>query len=231
MIDSYKRIIFALDVPSSEKGVELAKKLSGSVGYLKIGLELFVKCGPQIISEISNYAPIFLDLKLHDIPATIKGAIQSLPKENVQMLTIHASNSKEALMEAVKSSNGIKIIAVTVLTSISQNDLEEEGYKKSLAELAVARAVKAKNCGCHGVVCSVFEAKEIRKECGNDFLIITPGIRPSWEGVSKHDQKRVATPAEAIKAGADFVVIGRAIRDADDPQKAAMMIAKEIDFH
>lgn len=229
MKDPKEKLIFALDVPDLEQAVGLADTLHGHVGCFKIGLELFMRCGPVIIDEIAALGRVFLDLKLHDIPATVKGAVASIPEGMVSLLSVHASNSGEALRQAVEAAGQMKIIGVTVLTSLSQQDLEEDGYAAPLAQLALARAAKAKACGCAGAVCSVHEAADIRKACGSDFLIITPGIRPAWEGVGQQDQKRVATPADAIRAGADMIVIGRAIRDSSNPASAAQRILDEIE--
>ena len=223
------RLIFALDVPDAAQAVELARKLEGHVGYFKIGLQLFVRCGPAIIHDIAGFGKIFLDLKLHDIPATMRGAIQAVPQGTVSLLTVHASNSPDALKEAVSAAGNMKIIAVTVLTSISAKDLQDMGVGLSPAELALERAVMAQSCGCAGVVCSALEAAQIRLKCSRDFLIITPGIRPAWEGVGKDDQKRVSTPADAMKRGADMIVVGRTIRDSSDPAGAADRVLEEIE--
>ena len=226
------RLIFALDVPDAAGAVELARTLEGHVGYFKIGLQLFIQCGPAIIHDIAGFGKIFLDLKLHDIPATMRGAIRAVPKGRVSLLTVHASNSPDALKEAAAAAGAagdMKIIAVTVLTSISVKDLEDMGVGLSPSEAALERAVMAQGCGCAGVVCSALEAAQIRLKCGRDFLIITPGIRPSWEGVGMDDQKRVATPADAMKRGADMIVVGRAIRDSSDPAGAADGVLEEIE--
>jgi orotidine-5'-phosphate decarboxylase len=229
MKDPKEKLIFALDVPDLEKAVSLADELRGHVGHFKIGLELFLRCGPVIIDEIAAMGRVFLDLKIHDIPATVGSAVASIPEGMVSLFTVHASNSAEALRQAVAGAGQMKIIGVTVLTSLSQKDLEEDGYTAPLPQLAIARALRAKECGCAGAVCSVHEAADIRKACGSDFLIITPGIRPAWEGLGQQDQKRVATPADAIRAGADMIVVGRAIRDSANPASAAQRILDEIE--
>lgn len=181
-LDPKDRLILALDVPDAASALELVEKVKGHAGTYKIGLELFIKCGPSIVHDIAKKGKIFLDLKLHDIPATMKGAVTSIPAGKVSLLTVHASNSAEALRQAVGAAGQARIIAVTVLTSLSQEDLGDMGIEMPLDRLVVSRALMAQACGCAGVVCSVHEAAKIREACGRNFLIITPGIRPGWGG-------------------------------------------------
>lgn len=225
-------IIFALDVDSMEKAGYFARLLSGSVGMFKIGLELFIKSGPDIIKmvrEISG-AEIFLDLKLHDIPETVKKSVSVISDLDVRFTTIHASGGTKMLEAAAGAAGNLDLLAVTVLTSTSASDLAETGHDRALDtdSLVMMRAQMAKSAGCSGVVCSALEAASIRKKIGNDFYLVTPGIRPSWEVVAGDDQSRVMTPARAVSSGSDYLVIGRPISRAADPKSAALRIADEI---
>jgi orotidine-5'-phosphate decarboxylase len=222
------RIILALDVPDADEALALARSVRASVGVFKVGLELFVKCGPPVVERVAQVGKVFLDLKLHDIPATMKGAVASAASDRVGLLTVHASNSAEALREAVSAAGPTAVVGVTVLTSLSQEDLSAMGIGMPLERLAVSRALHCKACGCAGVVCSVHEAEKIRDACGKDFLIVTPGIRPAWGEAAAQDQKRVDTPGEAMRRGADMIVVGRAIRKSADPAGAAARILEEI---
>ncbi|WP_027358733.1 orotidine-5'-phosphate decarboxylase [Desulforegula conservatrix] len=225
-------IIFALDVDSMEKASHFARLLSGTVGMFKIGLELFIRTGPDIIKmirEISG-AEIFLDLKLHDIPETVKKSVSVISGLDVRFTTLHASGGTKMLGAAAGASGNLDLLAVTVLTSTSASDLAETGHDKSIntESLVVMRAQLAKNAGCSGVVCSALEASMIRQRIGNDFYLVTPGIRPSWEVVKEDDQSRIMTPARAVSEGSDYLVIGRPISRASDPRASALRIADEI---
>ena len=229
------RIIFPLDVPTLEEAKPYIENLSGYVGMFKLGLELFIRSGPEAINAIRAIGDtgIFLDLKLHDIPETVKRAVSVIADFNVTFATVHCVESVNMLESAVLGANGrVGILAVTILTSVSQEDIKAAGfnevYAANLTELVMARAEIAKKAGCAGVVCSGFEAGAIKNRFGDNFLTITPGIRPDWDGTQKDDQKRVMTPAQAIKSGSDYLVIGRPIRDAEDPREAARQIADEI---
>ena len=227
------RLIFALDVPGKKEAKHYAKVLEGVVGCFKIGLELFISEGPDIVKMIQDQsaANIFLDLKLHDIPATVRGALRSAKKLGVQYITIHSTEGKEILETAqeVKGS-GLEVLAVTVLTSTSASSLASLGICEDInaAALVLDRATRAQNSGCAGVVCSGEEAKLVKSKCGGDFKIVVPGIRPEWARVSGDDQNRIATPSQAIEDGADMIVVGRPIRDANDPREAAQKIIEEI---
>ena len=227
------RLIFALDVPGKKEAKHYAKVLEGVVGCFKIGLELFVSEGPDIVKMIQDQsaANIFLDLKLHDIPATVRGALRSAKKLGVQYITIHSTEGKEILETAqeVKGS-GLEVLAVTVLTSTSASSLASLGIREDInaAALVLDRATRAQNSGCTGVVCSGDEAKMVKSKCGGDFKIVVPGIRPEWASVSGDDQNRIVTPSQAIEDGADMIVVGRPIRDANDPREAAQKIIEEI---
>jgi len=228
-------IIFPLDVPSPEKAQYYIDCLADCVGMFKVGLELFVAAGPGIVARIkeAGAAQVFLDLKLHDIPATVLRAMQRIAELGVALTTVHCSGSLKMMEAAVQGSGGrVAVLGVTVLTSMSVTDIQEAGFKDQfvadLRSLVVKRATMAKAAGCRGVVCSGLEAQMIRDVLGSAFMTVTPGIRPSWE-VGGDDQQRIVTPAQAIQAGADYLVIGRPIRDAQDPREAAVRIAAEID--
>jgi orotidine-5'-phosphate decarboxylase len=227
------RLIFALDVPGKKEAKHYAKVLEGVVGCFKIGLELFISEGPDIVKMIQDQsaANIFLDLKLHDIPATVRGALRSAKKLGVQYITIHSTEGEEILETAqeVKGS-GLEVLAVTVLTSTSASSLASLGIREDInaSALVLDRATRAQNSGCAGVVCSGEEAKLVKSKCGGDFKIVVPGIRPEWASVSGDDQNRIATPSQAIEDGADMIVVGRPIRDANDPREAAQKIIEEI---
>ena len=227
------RLIFALDVPGKKEAKHYAKVLEGVVGCFKIGLELFISEGPDIVKMIQDQsaANIFLDLKLHDIPATVRGALRSAKKLGVRYITIHSTEGEEILETAqeVKGS-GLEVLAVTVLTSTSASSLASLGIREDInaSALVLDRATRAQNSGCAGVVCSGEEAKLVKSKCGGDFKIVVPGIRPEWARVSGDDQNRIATPSQAIEDGADMIVVGRPIRDANDPREAAQKIIEEI---
>ncbi len=227
------RIIFPLDLPELDKALEFVGLLKDDVGVFKIGLELFVRNGPRAVEAVKKItgAGIFLDMKFHDIPETVKGAIRSASALGVEFVTVHAEGGS-ALMKAVAEGSGkkTKVLGVTVLTSLSSDDLVEAGLDpkyRDPSELVVARARLAKAAGLSGIVCSGREAGIVKKELGEDFLVVTPGIRP--KDSPPDDQKRLSTPYEAVYSGADYIVVGRPIRNAPDPRKAASLIADEID--
>jgi orotidine-5'-phosphate decarboxylase len=228
-------IIFPLDVASEDEAKRLVELLADSVGMFKVGLELFVRCGPGIVNFIhsAGSAAVFLDLKLHDIPATVSRAMAGIAELNVKLTTVHCGESPRMLQAAVAASGGqVGVLGITVLTSVSAADLAERGFPGDragdLSRLVLRRAQMAKAAGCAGVVCSGLEVRTIKEQIGRDFLAVTPGIRPSWAAGGKDDQMRRATPAEALAAGADYLVIGRPIRDARDPRAAAVKVAAEI---
>lgn len=230
-------IIFALDVESIRDAREFVKVLSNHVAMFKVGLELFVRSGPEIVKMIREQsgAGVFLDLKLHDIPATVERTMRVIADLGVTLTTIHCGESGQMLKEAVSASSGkVGVLGVTVLTSVSENDILNSGFKdkyvQDMQKLVMKRAGMAQNAGCTGVVCSGMEVAEIKKRFGKRFLAVTPGIRPLWECDKKDDQKRVVTPSMAVENGADFLVIGRPIRDAANPADAAIKIAEEIDY-
>jgi orotidine-5'-phosphate decarboxylase len=201
----------------------------------KVGLELFTKAGPEIIAFIKAATParIFLDLKLHDIPATVQRAMAVIADMGVDLVTVHCADSRDMLTAAVAGADGrVGVLGVTVLTSISPADLKAAGYRDIFAadikRLVLRRAALALETGCTGIVCSGLEVGDLKKKLGNRLVAVTPGIRPAWETTGQDDQKRVVTPARAIRDGADYLVIGRPIRDAADPAAAAQKILAEI---
>jgi len=228
-LSARERLIVALDVPDAGAAAALASLLAGEVGCFKVGLELFVKEGPDVVEAVSRFGKVFLDLKLHDIPATVEGAAAALPRGAVGLLTVHAGAGEEALRRAVRAAAPVEVVAVTLLTSLGAEDLAREGIALAPERLVEARALLARRAGCAGVVCSAREARIVRSACGDDFLIVTPGIRPAWEGVGADDQKRTAAPREALAEGADMIVVGRAIRRARDPVLAARRVVAEME--
>ncbi len=229
-------IIFPLDVATLDAAKKYIGLLADSVGLFKVGLELFIRCGPEIIDFIHSQttARVFLDLKLHDIPATVGRAMARIADLGVAFATVHVGETRRMLEAAVEGSGGkVGILGVTVLTSVTAKDLESAGYRQALfndlPQMVLQRAQRAHQAGCAGVICSGLEARQIKVRLGKDFLAVTPGIRPAWTLTAKEDQQRIATPALAITAGADYLVIGRPIRDAQDPRQAAIQIAEEIE--
>ncbi|MGB9802785.1 orotidine-5'-phosphate decarboxylase [Desulfofundulus sp.] len=232
-----EKLIVALDVDSAEQALDLVKLLSPWVGMFKIGMQLFYGQGPAVVEELCRQGvKVFLDLKLHDIPNTVAQAARVLTRLGVAMFNVHAAGGSAMMRAAVESSReeaeilGIPcplIIAVTVLTSIDQPAFDRElGYTGTIADRVVAWALLAKECGLDGVVASAREAVAIRQSCGPDFLIVTPGIRPA--GVTGRDQKRIVTPAGAMAAGANYLVVGRPVISAPDPVKAVRVILDEM---
>ena len=228
-------IVFPLDVATRAEAEQLVGQLSGHVGLFKVGLELFIRSGPDLIRWIQaqGTAGIFLDLKLHDIPVTVARAMEGICDLGVVLTTIHCGESPRMLEAAVAAGRGrTRILAVTVLTSVGPEELQQAGLSPALAgdleALVRQRARMARSAGCDGVVCSGWEAGAIKEDLGPDFLAVTPGIRPAWEASGADDQRRVMTPAEAVRNGADYIVIGRPIRTAPDPVLAARRVAEEI---
>ena len=233
--DPKHRLIFALDVPGLDEAVSFVQKLDGSVGMFKVGLELFIKEGPAELAAIREHsdAEIFLDLKLHDIPATVERAVRSAAAHQVRFLTVHCSGGEAMMQAAVQGTgkSGLQILGVTVLTSLDIDHFtKDKGFREgvNITELIEAYAHEAQRSGCAGVVCSGAEASYIKQLFPSAFLAVTPGIRPAEGRVKQDDQSRVATPAQAILDGADYLVVGRPIRDAADPKAAADAIVQEI---
>ena len=229
-------IIFPLDVSSSDEAKRYVELLADHVGLFKVGLELFIRSGPEIVTFINgtDAAGVFLDLKLHDIPATVSRAMSGIADLGVRFTTVHCGETIRMLEAAVDGGRGkIQIIGVTVLTSVSAEDIRAAGYRSEfysdLSRLVLQRAQMARAAGCAGVVCSGLEARMIKDNLGQAFITVTPGIRSQWSAQEQDDQKRIATPAWAVKNGSDYLVIGRPIRRADNPREAAERIAAEIE--
>ena len=227
-----ERIVFPLDVATRDEALRWVEKLNGLVGVFKVGLELFTSCGPEIIDKIKQLTDnkIFLDLKLHDIPNTVLRTIRVISELGVDWVTVHTLSGGEALKNAVNSAyNNLKIIAVTILTSLDRADLMELGFNSELVretkEIVFKLTQLAYKAGCDGVVCSAREVSRV-KEFFPELITIVPGIRLEEK---KDDQVRTATPYEAILAGADYLVIGRPIREAFSPEKVCKTIAEEIE--
>ena len=225
-------LIVALDVPDADAAVAAVATLPDAVRYYKIGLELYCAEGPRVAQQVRERGKnIFLDLKLHDIPRTVERAVRSISGLGVSMFTVHAAGGRamlKAAVEATRATHGTspKVIAVTALTSLDANDLADIGVHRSPAEQVRALARFAIECGVDGLVCSPQEVQDLRTMLGPKPILITPGIRPS--GGDAGDQKRVATPAAAAKAGASFLVVGRPILEAPDPAGAAKAVLDEI---
>ncbi|NLV15833.1 MAG: orotidine-5'-phosphate decarboxylase [Syntrophomonadaceae bacterium] len=232
------RIVLALDVDNPEKALELVSRLKDHVGAFKIGMQLYNSVGPDILEKINEGGSrVFLDLKFHDIPNTVGAVSRVAARRGCWMFNVHAAGGAAMMTAAAQSSreeasktgkNPPLVLGVTVLTSLSQDQLNAEiGIPGSVEEVVSRWALLAKESGLDGVVASPREVKAIRQTCGNDFLIVTPGVRPLWAGTQ--DQKRVTTPREAVDSGADYLVIGRPITGADDPIEAAQRIIKELE--
>lgn len=230
------RILVALDTPGVKEARALAETLKGEVGGLKIGKEFFTAAGPQGVLEATLGQPLFVDLKFHDIPNTVAGAVRSSLRMKPLIVNIHATGGRAMMRAAVQAATeeslrlGIKrplIVAVTVLTSMDQRDLSTvAGRTTTPVEQVRHLALLARESGVDGVVCSAQEIPMLREACGPDFKLIVPGIRPSWAVTD--DQKRIATPSKALQDGADYLVIGRPITTAEHPSTAAKKIVAEI---
>lgn len=231
-IDARGRLVFALDYPSLVVATAGANAVRGHVGLVKVGLELFVQEGPASLAlGDAADAGVFLDLKLHDIPATVGRSVAAVTRlvaegAPVKLLTVHASGGRAMLEEAVKRARGFEIVAVTVLTSLDASDLHSLGVGGEVGEQVTRLARGAWDAGVRAFVCSPVEAPLLREALGPEAKLITPGVRPA--GAASQDQKRVCTPTDAIGRGADLLVVGRPIRDAADPVAAADAIVAEI---
>jgi len=227
-LDPRERLILALDVPSADEAKRLLDRVRDSVAFVKIGLELFTAAGPDIVRwALAQRKRVFLDLKLLDIGETVKRATAAAAELGVTFLTVHATGQTVRAAVEGRGRSAMKILAVTVLTSFDEADLVEMGIAESVRDTVLKRARLAISFGADGVVASGVEAAMIRRELGKNPIVVIPGIRPV--GSSHDDQVRVTTPAGAIAAGGDYLVVGRAIRDAADPAEAARAIQAEIE--
>lgn len=233
------RIICAIDTDDLSLAQSLAKDLKSHVGAFKIGLEFFTAHGPQGLAKVQDIGmPIMLDLKFHDIPNTVYGAVRSATALGVAMMTLHTGGSSDMMRRAVDAANEVSaqkkiarpaLFGVTVLTSLNTDDLQQLGFKQKASDRVKRLAEMAQLCGLDGVVASPRELAMLQDQRSREFQIITPGIRPSWSANGGNDdQKRIMTPAEAIQAGSDYLVIGRPITKNADPVGAAKKIVEEI---
>jgi orotidine-5'-phosphate decarboxylase len=240
------KLIVALDLPSGNAATRMAEKLQGHVGMFKVGSELFTAEGPVPVRYlVTTGHRVFLDLKFHDIPNTVRAAAREAAELGVSMVNVHASGGRKMMEAALEGARSVlhqpvqgpagtgsgdearpKVLAVTILTSLEIQDLEELGISATPLEAVVRLARLAQSAGLDGVVASAREISALRKACGPDFLIVTPGIRPA--SAATNDQARIATPASAIAAGADYLVVGRPITGAPDPVAAADAIVAEM---
>jgi len=228
-----ERLVVALDVPTASEALALTRKLSGRVGMVKVGLELFCAEGPSFVKELQRSAPVFLDLKFHDIPTTVQRALEAVLALNPRLVNVHAQGGPamlEAAAGAVRAhrqrGGTTELLAVTVLTSLDREALARLGSTAEPADMALHLAKLARECGMDGVVCSAQEARLLREACGPEFRLLTPGIRP--QGAAVQDQARVVTPAQALRDGATWLVVGRPITRAEDPVAAADAILREM---
>lgn len=228
------RLIVALDLPSAHSALRLVDQLEGTCEWFKVGLELYLADGKTVLEELARRGhSIFLDLKLHDIPNTVASAVRTLSASGVSLLTVHAAGGPSMLAAAVEAAGAQphppRLLAVTVLTSFDQQQLNAVGISASASEQVLRLALMAQASGITGLICSPAEVALLRREpamSATDFLLVTPGIRPA--GTASNDQKRIATPATAIASGASMLVVGRPITQAADPANAATAILDEI---
>jgi orotidine-5'-phosphate decarboxylase len=229
--DPRRKLIVALDVSSAAAAREIVAAIGDSAFTYKVGMQLYTAQGPQLVRDlVQSGRRVFLDLKYHDIPNTVAAAVHEAAQLGVSMLTVHASGSAKMLRAAVDAARAVKpdlvVLAVTVLTSMDADDLEKIGIQNTVQDEVLRLASLALKSGCQGIVTSAREAAKLRAELGQDFAIVTPGVRPA--GVGHGDQVRVVTPAEAIAAGASHIVVGRPITEAADPAAEARAILSQI---
>jgi orotidine-5'-phosphate decarboxylase len=233
MYDARQRLIIALDVSSAAAAQKIVAAVGDSALTYKVGMQLYTAAGPQVVRDlVASGRRVFLDLKYHDIPNTTAAAVREAASLGVSMLTVHASGGGNMLRAATAAARSVNtdlmVLAVTVLTSMDDNDLGKLGVRGRVVDQVLRLSALALSDGCHGVVASALEASPLRSELGNGFVIVTPGVRPS--GTDHGDQARVATPAEAIAAGATHIVVGRPITAAADPAAEARAILGQISF-
>jgi len=226
-------IIIALDVATADKIPVIVNALPARITYYKIGLELFAAAGPAALTFLAEHGKrVFLDLKLHDIPRTVARAVEAAAQHRVALLTVHAGGGRNMLTAAAQAAAALgdgapRLVAVTTLTSLDQHDLQELGIQRALPDHTIALGKLALDCGIDGLVCSPLEVEAFRRQLGPAPILVTPGIRPAGDDIG--DQKRVATPAMAVRGGSSFLVIGRPILGAADPGAAATAILAQMD--
>jgi orotidine-5'-phosphate decarboxylase len=226
------RVFVAIDTMDRAAAKADAARLGPGAGGIKLGLEFFVANGPDGIRDVAGTTPLFLDLKLHDIPNTVAGGVKAACKLAPRFLTIHAAGGRAMMQAATKAAREAggatrpKLLGVTVLTSLDDDDLAAVGVNAKTSEQAKRLAALAQDSGLDGIICSPLEVATLRQQCGRDFVLMVPGIRPAW--AASQDQKRVMTPAEAVAAGADYLVIGRPITQAENPAAALDRIGAEL---
>ena len=228
-MEAADRLIVALDVPDARQALALASKLEGTVRRVKVGLQLFCAEGPGVVTALVERGfGVMLDLKLHDIPATVEHATRSVVHLGAELLTVHTAGGRRMMEHAHKAARDskLRLLGVTVLTAMDEADLREVDVRSDMADVVTLRARLAVEAGLAGVVASPREAAALRASLPAGALIVTPGVRP--EGTATGDQKRVATPASAVADGADYLVVGRPVRDASDPAGAARRIIEEL---
>lgn len=222
-------IIVALDVPSAAEALALVDRIGDAAGMYKVGMELYAAAGPALVRELrARGRQVFLDMKFYDIPETVKRATAQVAEMGVQLLTVHGSRAVMRAAAEGRGGSGLRLLAVTVLTSFDRDDLADLGYPCAVEQLVQLRVSKAKESGIDGVVCSPLEVAGVRSAMGPEAILVTPGVRSA--GASAGDQKRVATPAEAMRDGASYLVIGRQITRAADPAAAARSVLAEVGF-
>jgi len=227
-----EHVILALDVENTEKARELIEQTKEFIAFYKVGMQLFTAAGPAILDVLAGYGKkVFLDLKYHDIPQTVAKAVREASRLGVSMVNIHALGGSRMMHQANAAASETPkrpyLLAVTILTSLDENDLKNDLLiAQPIKEMVLYLAGKAKDAGLDGVVASPEEIVPLRKTIGNDFLIVTPGIRPEW--ANKNDQKRTLSPKEAFDRGADYIVVGRPITQAPNPEQAARRLMDEI---
>jgi orotidine-5'-phosphate decarboxylase len=221
-------VAVALDAPDLETAARWAALVTPHVSTVKVGLELYLRYGPEVVATVrgASRVSVFLDLKLHDIPATVAGAARAVSRLRPDVLTVHAAGGADVIRAAVESAPGTLVAAVTVLTSLNDHELSRIGMSGTVHDAVLRLAILSVEAGAQGLVCSPQEVSAVRSEVGPDVTLITPGVRPA--GADANDQARVATPEEAILAGADLLVIGRPITRAADPGAAAAAIAASL---
>lgn len=220
-------VIVALDFESASEAQDLVRSLGDTASFYKDGLELYVAAGMDFVRELKSQGHrVFLDLKLYDIGETVKRAVVQVARAGVDFLTVHASRAVMEAAVAGRGESGLKLLAVTVLTSVDDNDLRQDGYSCPVSQLVESRVRNAMETGMDGIVCSPLEVAAVRALAGPQAILVTPGVRSA--GASAGDQKRVATPADAIRSGADYLVIGRQVTRANDPRAELQRILKEL---